>query len=293
MMEKAILKTLVYADIFDYPLKAWEIQKWLIKKEIHLHKLEGVLHRLVKQDKIGKYKEFYFLPARKGLVNLRLKRRDFSSFYLQQAVIIGWVFKLVPFVKLVGISGNLAMENSQKYDDIDFFVITAKNRVWISRFLMLGILTILRKRRYPHQNSKQAVGRICLNLIIDEDHLAQNKKDLFTAHEVLQMRVLWERKGIYKRFLEQNEWVFGYLPNWKGDKKEATDNKKEIEMNYLIKLVIDILEHLAQRIQKRIMRTPKGDEMITEQALYFHPRDYRKSALKAYQMKLEKLSLAS
>src|SRR5262245_34090416 len=48
-MESAILKTLIYADIFDYPLKAWEIHKWLIsKKKCELSEVEESLRRLVK-----------------------------------------------------------------------------------------------------------------------------------------------------------------------------------------------------------------------------------------------------
>ncbi len=47
-MEKAIINTLDYFG----PLKAWEIQKWLIKYKASLKQVEKALNRLVKKGKI-------------------------------------------------------------------------------------------------------------------------------------------------------------------------------------------------------------------------------------------------
>ena len=41
----------------------------------------------------------------------------------------------------------------------------------------------------------------------------QNERDLFSAHEVLQMEPVFVRKNIYKKFLQANSWVKAYLPN--------------------------------------------------------------------------------
>ena len=54
-------------------------------------------------------------------------------------------------------------------------------------------------------------------MFLDERHLQIPKKeqDLFSAHEVCQLKVIWEKDGIYQKFLKENQWVRQFLPNWK------------------------------------------------------------------------------
>ena len=71
-MEKAILKTLAYADIFDYPMTLREIHKWLINKKANLRQVEKVLSKLSKKGKVKSKKEYYFLARREEIVKRRL-----------------------------------------------------------------------------------------------------------------------------------------------------------------------------------------------------------------------------
>lgn len=203
-MEKAILKTLIYADVFDYPLKSYEIHKWLISKQSSFQKVQETL------NKFKEYKGFYFLKSKNKVLS-RIKNRQISKALVLKARIFTQVLRLIPWIKLVGISGGLAMENANKKDDIDLFIITSKNRLWLSRLLSILLLSPVRRTR----NAKVVGGKLCLNVFLSEDHLKQERQDLYTAHEVLQMKVLWQKSGIYRRFLEENDWAFKYLPNWK------------------------------------------------------------------------------
>ncbi len=215
-MEKAILKTLIYADIFDYPLKINEIHKWLIGppagragKKVTLRQLEKALKKLYEVSR-----KYYFLPKRGNLVSQRLSRGKQSVIYFRKAKILAQLLKLIPWIKLVGISGGLAMNNAGKKDDIDLFIVTGKNRLWISRLLALGILSLTGQRRKRRDKGKRVAGKLCVNILLEEDRLEQKNKDIFTAHEVLQMRVLWQRDGIYSKYLSDNSWAFKFLPNW-------------------------------------------------------------------------------
>ncbi len=217
-MEKAILKTIIYADVFNFPLKGWEIHKWLIGAKCSLIQIQQVISRLVKKGKIQELKGYYFLPGRKALVARRINCFPQSRMLLGRAKLVAIIFKIIPWVKLIGVSGALSMENAGAKDDIDLFVVTAKNRLWTSRLLMLGVLGILRLRRKSSDSKRQAAGKVCLNLILEEDRLEQKRQDLYTAHEVLQMKLLWQRDNMYEKFLEINAWVFKFLPNWIGNK---------------------------------------------------------------------------
>lgn len=213
-MEKAILKTLIYADIFDYPLTIFEIHKWLIGRKVALRQVEKALKSLSKKSKVKSQKDYYFLPERFNLVAKRQSRQKQAREYFKKARFLTYILKIIPWIKLVGVSGGLAMKNTQKKDDIDLFIITSKNRLWISRLLTLGLFSLIRQRRKVRDQVSKVAGKLCLNILLEEDRLAQNKGDVYLAHEILQMKILWQRDGIYYKYLIENEWVFKFLPNW-------------------------------------------------------------------------------
>lgn len=297
-MEKAILKTLIYASIFDYPLKGYEVYKWLIGKETTLVKAEKALSILIKKKKIKEFKGFYFLSGtkirgrsthflsgvEKNGVYKRIKKEKYAKLLLNKAVFFANLLKIIPWIKLAGISGGLALSDADKKDDIDLFLITSRNRIWISRFFSILILNFFGVRRKAGMKENSAKRKICLNTILDEDHLEQQFKNLYVAHEVLQMKMLWQRKGIYSKFLEDNEWTFKFLPNWTSRIKYL---KPKVKKGYVF---LDLLEGLAKAFQQRLMRKSEGLERIEDGALYFYPQDYREKILKIYQSKVKNLA---
>ncbi len=293
-MEKAILKTLIYADIFDYPLTIFEIHKWLIgppagqaRRKATLRQVEKALNKLMVKGKVERVGGYCVLASRAGLVNKRGRRKKQSVIYLRKALVLVQILKIVPWIKLVGISGGLAMDNAEKRDDIDLFLVTAKNRLWISRILSLGLLTLTGQRRKVRELNRFIAGKLCLNTLLEEDRLEQKSKDMYLAHEVLQMKVLWQRYGIYSKYLSDNEWAFKFLPNWT---TSVTQNSNVKTQNYSSKLkTFDLVELLARWLQLKLMKKPQGKERIEEGALYFHPKDYRLQILETYKQKVKKI----
>lgn len=280
-MEKAVLKTLVYADMFDYPMKAWEIHKWLIGQQATLQGVGKALQRLIKKGKVLQKDDYFYLAGRKGLLQKRLSRAGHAQSLFRKARLVSWTFKLIPFVKLVGISGGLSMENVTEDDDIDFFIITSPNRLWISRFFLTANLFILGLKRSPTNSKKEAAGKICLNTLIDEKSLVFEAKDVYTAHEILQMKVLWQRGSTYTDFLIANNWALDFLPNWITDKKAYTASSKK-SLQTLAGWLLDGVENFFRALQKRYML--KNDELgtISEHIAYFYPKDYRLKKLESY-----------
>lgn len=283
-MEKAILKTLAYSDIFDYPLTLYEIHKWLIGRKANLREVEEALVLLMKKATVKRKNQYYFLPRRESLVNIRKRREKQSVKYFNKAKQLAAALRLIPDVKLVGISGGLAMNNAQKSDDIDLFIITKKGRLWISRLLVLGLLSLAGQRRKFGEGGRAVAGKICVNTILEEDRLTQETRDIYTAHEVLQMKVLWERGGIYQKYLEDNLWVFKYIPNWVGESRQISASKYRVFDN------ITWAESLAEKFQLWYMKQPQGMERILEGALYFHPNDYREKVLKRYKKRIARFN---
>ncbi len=275
-MEKAILKTLIYADIFDYPLKGYEVFKWLVKEETTLLKVERALQRLIKKKKIQFFKDYFFLLGKKRLVLKREGHEKYSKSLFRKAYIFANILRVVPWIKLVGISGGLALNDADKKDDIDLFLITSGKRLWISRILAIFLLNIFGVRRKVGMKKLNVKKKICLNTILDAEHLEQRYKDLFVAHEVLQMKVLWQREGVYSKFLYDNDWVFKFLPNWTSRIKYLKTRVDEGSK------IIDQLEDFAMQFQIKIMQPPKGLERIEDGGLYFYPSDYREKIKRLY-----------
>lgn len=294
-MEKAILKTLIYADIFDYPLKSYEISKWLIGKKSSFKQVEKTLVKLIQESKIQKQKEYFFLKGKEGFVYKRQAREKQSKKYLFKAKFFVWFLKFVPTLKLVGISGGLALNNAEITDDIDLFLITVKERIWLTRILVIFILDFLGVRRRVKMKPNQVGGKLCLNILLEEDRVEQENKDIYTAHEVLQMKVLWQKGSIYKKYLEKNSWAFEFLPNWIGDNSSLRGEKRRSNLVKrlplsLWSLAMTEIENLAKRFQLKVMQKPKGMERIGEGILYFHPNDIRPFVLKEFKQRVKNLS---
>ena len=208
-MKKAILQTLAYADVFGYPLKEKEIRKFLISQVL----TEGQIWPKLSQ--VAHKNGFFFLKDRGRIVALRQKREKWSQEKIRIAQKVSQWLKIIPTIKMVAVTGALAMENAAKEDDIDLLIITAKKRLWLTRLLTVFLVELVARRRYPHD--KKVKDKICLNMFLDEEHLAVplKERDLFTAHEVCQLKPLWGRDKTYQKFIQKNPWVKDFLPNWK------------------------------------------------------------------------------
>lgn len=200
----AILHTLVYADLFDYPLTSDEIHRYLTG---YPAPLEVVAQHLHQDGRLGEYlgstSPFWFLAGREHLVALRREREAFSRVLWPQAKRFGRLIAAVPFVRLVSITGSLAMNNvNSPEDDIDLLIVASRNRVWLARGLTILIVRLA-----------QRFGvEICPNYVIAEHHLELGVPNLFTAHEMAQLIPL-HGLDMYYRLLENNAWLTAFLPN--------------------------------------------------------------------------------
>ena len=147
--EKIIFQTLLYFDIFDYPLTKEELWQFAIP---NLKEKEPDFYKSLARIKIPFYKSFYFLKGRKEIVNQRIRKEKINKLKLKKANKIINRLRFIPTVNFIGISGSLSMQNSNLDDDIDIFVICQSGLVWITRFLLVAVLFFLGV--YRNKNDK-------------------------------------------------------------------------------------------------------------------------------------------
>lgn len=279
--KRAILSTLCYADIFDYPLSLDEMWKFLIgEKKVSRQTLQDVCQKI---PQVRKRDEWYFLAGREVVITKRQKREAISKSKLQLARKIASYIKLLPTVQFIGISGGLAVGNTEEYDDIDFFIITSTNTVWITRFLLIVFLMLLGKRRSRHV--PHTADKICLNMFMDEQHLLlpKEKQNLYVAHEVVQVLPLIDRNNTYTKFLAANAWVEQFLPNSVTDMVNKT-YRQERQVGGIF--IFRALNTLVRGIQLWYMGSHRTSEIVTDSLLAFHPGNYEEKILERYKKRL-------
>jgi len=271
-MKEAFLKTLVYADIFDYPLTAEELYRRKHGEEKTSRKVtERALAKLVDEGIVDKQEGFYFLPGRQKIVTLRKKRGKYAVEKIKIARRVANIIKVVPTVRLVGVTGSVAAGNADKGDDIDFFIISASGWLWTTRLLVTLILDLIGKRRRP--DDKETKDKICLNLFVDEANLNVFDHNLFTAYELFQLKPLVDKNNIYQKFIAANSWVKDFLPNVFPNRVYGGQG---VELSSGTRIYLD---GLMRKIQLWWMRKRQTTEITEPNLIAFHPNDISQRVL--------------
>jgi len=119
------------------------------------------------------------------------------------------------------------------------------------------------------------------NLFLEENHLKIGPENLFLAHEVCQMKPIFNKEGTYEKFFGENKWVFKFLPN-AGKNLKIKYQKSNIKNNFLI----SFFNILAFKLQYFYMKSKITNEKVSLHQAFFHPGNLQDKILKDYQQKL-------
>jgi hypothetical protein len=202
-IRKDILATLAYFNMFDYPLKKNEIFLFLGHCNDY-REFEQALANLLKDSAVYKMADFYSLQNDFKLAIRRFRGNEKAISMLKKAEKAATIIAAFPFVSAVGVSGSLSKYFADEQSDIDFFIITKANRLWIARTL----LHIFKKLTFiVHRQSY-----FCMNYFIDEAEPAIMEKNIYTAMEIATILPLHDN-GIFDQFFKENNWARVFFPN--------------------------------------------------------------------------------
>lgn len=215
-ISRAILKTLVYGDLFSCGLTLEGFHKFLISDvAVSLVDLTFDLDLLREKGQIDFEDGFYFLPSgRQSLSNQKEKRRVSEE---KIKGITKWVRTLsfFPWIKMVGITGALSYYNSRVGDDVDLMIVTSKGRMWLTRFLVFTFLKMVGRKRGEITSS---IGnKICVNVFCDEDNFSvpEIERDLVVAYDLAHLIPVVDKGGTYAKLIQSNLWIKIFLANWR------------------------------------------------------------------------------
>ncbi len=211
-LEEAIVSTIVFFDLFDYPLTTYELWQY-VGCPASLAEVAAALTQPLKgvEEKQG----LYFLSGRSEIILERQARYHHSAqkFALARRAIK--LFRLVPFVEMIAVSNIIGSHNLRSGSDIDLFVIAAPHRLWLTRFCCAGLAKLLGWRPTPQVKR----NRICLSFYasagaLDLSGLKLGADDIYFNYWLAGLVPLYDRHQIYPELIRHNPWLKECLPNW-------------------------------------------------------------------------------
>lgn len=199
-LQQAILQTLIYADLFDYPLTPNEVVRYLGMPAEPTAILEQ-LEASTASGLVVRHNGYVALAGRDSLFDLRTHREQVAERMWPAARrYVSWLAH-VPFVRMVAVTGTLAVNNVEARDDIDVFIVTAPGRLWLCRALVILLVRL----------AALAGDELCPNYFLSERELIFPDHTIFGAREVVQMVPLYGA-DVYWQIRQLNGWVEGFLP---------------------------------------------------------------------------------
>ncbi len=223
--QQSIIKTLLYFDVFSYPLKEEEVFEHLTLKQT-LSEFKEELKRLTEQGLIKQENGFFLNPdSSSEIITRRIAGNTLAETMLPKAFQFSRKIARFPFITGVCISGSLSKNYYDAKSDMDYFIVTKDNRLWIARSLYILYYKLLvpqSKKRY-----------YCLNYFVSESHLAIPDHNLFVATELAHL-IPTVNFDAYKAIMNHNQWANDYF----GNKKEVVyKGTTDVPRPFLKKLI--------------------------------------------------------
>ena len=211
-LAKAILLTVHYRDLFCHALTIEELQKFLVLRRCGNGDIDEAVEMLL-DSHLSRRGDYLTWEGRENLVDERQARLVASARLWKKARKYGELVRRIPFVRMAGISGSLAVNHaSEDKDDIDLFCIAQPNRVWLV-MLFLKALALYSRR-------VDGNAGLCPNTCLAEDRLEITAQNLYMAHQMVQVVPLWG-EDVYAKFLRRTAWVARFLPNAYAERLDA------------------------------------------------------------------------
>jgi len=322
VIKEAIVKTIAFFDMFDYPLTVFELWQF-INIECQFREIEEVLNKGDLGDRIEGKQGFYFLTGRSKIIKTKMERYYYTNLKFKRALRVSRIFKFIPWIKMIAVSNIIGANNMKREGDIDLFIITEKNKTWLTRFFCASLMKLLGLRPKPGKEQ----DKICLNFFISEeamdlqglmldnvnigislpgsDRASGNGRtlvDIYFIYWLAGLAPIYNKDNTYQKFIKaNNSWVKEFLPNWQPVK---VSNRRKLDSNFskfykdIIDLFIGGLEKDIKKLQLKLMpenlkRLINKDSrvVINDQVLKLHAKDRREGYREKWRQRIIDIEL--
>lgn len=217
-LEEAVLKTLAFFDLFDRPLTVYEITQYLSGFQASDEEISVYLSH---SPFVSSREEYFSLKGREVIFSLFFSRREVNQNLWKKVWKFSFIFRLIPFLKEVSVCNRLAYQAATEKSDIDLFVVSCQNRLFLCRTFLMFFLGIFGVRLHGNK----ITGRFCLSFLVSEncanvDEMAIQPFDVYLFFWQKTLRPIHFEKSFFARIFEFflkgkfGDFVEKRLQNW-------------------------------------------------------------------------------
>lgn len=250
------------------------------------------LDNLIQDQILRKVDDFYIYASDLESVTKRLK----GNLQAQKALVIAEkrakFIAQFPYVKAVGVSGSLSKGYYDDESDIDFFVITKPNKLWICRTILMVYkkIFLLNSRKY-----------FCVNYFVATNQLEIEEKNRFTATE-LKTLIPMQGKEVFQEFYNSNNWIENYFSKFEVNLRDIPNIKKAVIPSFIEKVLDNkiglYIDNLFKKVTLKKWRAKfnflnNEDFNValksTQNISKHHPSNFQKKVILALNAKIEEV----
>lgn len=298
-LERSILQTIAYFDVFDYPLTLSELRRYLWKlpapDDAELIATVEALPMVQWQDALISLRGNIALTDTRAERYLETERKWRRRWWF-----LRWL-SILPGVEALFVVNSMAHHNAQADSDIDLLIITKPKKIWSTRFVTTVTAQLLGLRPRPGKTRDQ----LCLSFYITADALDLSglllePNDRHQAYWLSQWYPVYDPKDYLTKVWQANTWLQQLLPN---AEPVASHPQRVISQTWLHRLDTPLIyllpEGLLSWLQlkvlpKRLHDLSHGDKpivILSKTLLKFHTRDPRPELKQEFEQRLHQTSL--
>jgi hypothetical protein len=171
----------------------------------------------------------------------------------------------MPYVRLVALSGSIAHMNLEGDGDLDLFIVTRGERVWLVTVAALVIAKLLGQRKTT-----------CLNFVLADTRLALEQQDFFTASQIVHLKPL-VGDDVYRQVLKANPFVRRTYPNFHPTTRRGRPGLA-LRIALLVKPVLESALKVPSAVAEWICRASYRAYLLRRSASWKSPEQVRLDA---------------
>mgnify|MGYP002079100533 FL=1 len=224
----------------------------------------------------------------KKYFNIKENQSDIEKDFFKKTYKYVNYIKWIPWLKMISIWNSLAMNNANSESDIDLYIVTTRNSMWLNRI----IITFLFQIMWVRKNDKNHAGRFCLSFFSTLDWMKfknwKIENDIYLYFWIVYMKPILDYDNTYEIFLKLNkEWLeINEYEDIINNNKKFIQYKKNTKNWLILDKIITILDKIVKKLllPKTLSHFEKIWKpywvIINDDLLKFHNNDIREEIKK-------------
>lgn len=288
-----LIEPLFYYDIFSYPLTLIEIVQFskIEKEKYSQQQILEVLELMLIEGMIHQMEGFYLLNPYDSWVHNRKMANQRAKKMLPKAYKMAKLMSWFPFVRGVLVSGSLSKNVLPEDGDIDYFIITAHNRLWIARtaLILFKKIFLLNSKKY-----------FCVNYFVSVENLVIEEQNRFTATEIATVLPIYGQE-LYENFRTANNWTDSFYPNKSHIEPQNRSSTRKSLPQYLLEPLFSnrfgewldkkLLQHTLKHWNNKFEHLPSVDFELALKSRRniskHHPQLFQRKVIQAFEERVQ------